>query len=950
MFQTTGSPLQQFKVPPAGILCWVTFLAMLFGASFTFGATPPFGVSCSPLPDNKCTIWTADGLILHLTPVGNPSLLELSYAGRVTSLALGNPAGFSMKDVSHHNQTKNLGDIAAVRNAGDQIVIQGVLTTDAGQSQVTATITPHADHLRFHAEVSKTDAGERPIELCFALPFDAAASPQVPGSTPWTWYDTIRKNDQVDQPKIYQSVVSELEKDDTLHYVYGLPFNQYAFSAMTHDDLGLAFGVPQSMPRSFYAQYDNINKEYDICFNFTISDKTTNFPNKVGVDFILYKIDEPAYGFRSALQKYWRIFEDEFALQPATHGAFFDTGSFNGFDGSITYHPKDFNFQYDWSYPNQTDGGVTGVFYQELDQPQYLYDVSYTKNGTCGATGDEYQTLILDYWSGLLEKSIKPRYECKGNPRWDPLAETNALNAYWQNTECDDNLAGSSIGLLRFTPPANVSPPYFCPAVGGKLIDADPHYLSSKEVLCNSLPGGSLRRELDPSTYWISCCISATYTYTSLPMGTGDDETSSADMNASPSLPNPTPTSATTHQPIATCKGVENWGKLNLAAAVELTSTPKSALKHDCVGIDTLGTYGKLDYDPKHFVNVTVPLTYGDAPGYKPAVFTPFSMFEYLTELDKVMCKPCITGNGPGFTGGGFLGNFLTASMGEMSATNTHAIAGVEEEYTNGQRSDQIREYLYRLRVLLNNKPFTSSITKDDGCPYYTATEVSDILDMLTFYGFFSYLVSPRFFTLPQPPPPPGPPPPPPPPLPKSCQGPAPPQPPDANTLAMYKRMDGVVKTISEAGWEPVTYAGTNDSNIWIERFGSSSRGPLYFTVRDTDRFAHDAEVTMDLASLGIKEPFTVLKIVAPERSDQSPPSVIPHFGSKFRFHMDDHKTAVFEVVRGGKTGTDPCASLREALGNFSASDFSSPAAAERALRFLEGQLRACLRANGELP
>src|ERR1700694_1777917 len=120
-----------------------------------------------------------------------------------------------------------------------------------------------------------------------------------PGSTPWTWYDNIRTNHAISESKTYRSVVGDLEQKDTYHYTYLLPFNQYAFSTMTHDDVGLAFGVPQTVPRSFYAQYDNTKKEYDICFNFAISDATTNFPNKVAVDFILYKIDEPTYGFRS---------------------------------------------------------------------------------------------------------------------------------------------------------------------------------------------------------------------------------------------------------------------------------------------------------------------------------------------------------------------------------------------------------------------------------------------------------------------------------------------------------------------------------------------------------------------------------------------------------------------------------------------------------------------------
>src|SRR5260370_17161130 len=113
MSQTIRMLLKEFKLLRARLLCWMAFLAIYCGEPFTFAATPRFGISC--LSDNRCTIWTADGLTLHITPVGNPTQLELSYAGKVTSLVFGNPAGFSVTDVNNNNETPNLAELATIR-------------------------------------------------------------------------------------------------------------------------------------------------------------------------------------------------------------------------------------------------------------------------------------------------------------------------------------------------------------------------------------------------------------------------------------------------------------------------------------------------------------------------------------------------------------------------------------------------------------------------------------------------------------------------------------------------------------------------------------------------------------------------------------------------------------------------------------------------------------------
>ena len=61
-----------------------------------------------------------------------------------------------------------------------------------------------------------------------------------------------------------------------------------------------------------------------------------------------------------------------------------------------------------------------------------------------------------------------------------------------------------------------------------------------------------------------------------------------------------------------------------------------------------------------------------------------------------------------------------------------------------------------------------------------------------------------------------------------------------------------VIKTLSAAGWEPIT-AATAEPALEMERFGHVSRGPVYLTVRTPDGGPLAAEVTLDLALCGLR-------------------------------------------------------------------------------------------------
>jgi len=53
----------------------------------------------------------------------------------------------------------------------------------------------------------------------------------------------------------------------------------------------------------------------------------------------------------------------------------------------------------------------------------------------------------------------------------------------------------------------------------------------------------------------------------------------------------------------------------------------------------------------------------------------------------------------------------------------------------------------------------------------------------------------------------------------------------------IFKRYIPIIKKVAEAGWEPITYAITNQDSVYVERFGPDSEGRVYFTL-----FNHSSE------------------------------------------------------------------------------------------------------------
>jgi len=70
--------------------------------------------------------------------------------------------------------------------------------------------------------------------------------------------------------------------------------------------------------------------------------------------------------------------------------------------------------------------------------------------------------------------------------------------------------------------------------------------------------------------------------------------------------------------------------------------------------------------------------------------------------------------------------------------------------------------------------------------------------------------------------------------------------------MALYGRYMPALKKMAEAGWEPLTYASTGDTDVLIERFGAWQTGALCFSVVNRSQTEKPVEVRLDLKALGM--------------------------------------------------------------------------------------------------
>lgn len=215
--------------------------------------------------------------------------------------------------------------------------------------------------------------------------------------------------------------------------------------------------------------------------------------------------------------------------------------------------------------------------------------------------------------------------------------------------------------------------------------------------------------------------------------------------------------------------------------------------------VDSLGAWGSyLNHRHEHFAYAQVPLTYDPANG-KPVIHNRFTLLEFLWSLRDYLHER---------------GKLLFAN-GVHQNRRFHFFAldimGVEGH-----------GYLEQKRVMAFQKPFLLLIYNIHDDP----AEMERSYHLCTFYGIYPSFANMRVYETPEA---------------------------YAPVAELNDRFVPVLRTVTGAGWQPITHARSSDPDVWLERWGPDERGTVYLTVYNSAEDERSVTLTVQAADLGLE-------------------------------------------------------------------------------------------------
>ena len=235
--------------------------------------------------------------------------------------------------------------------------------------------------------------------------------------------------------------------------------------------------------------------------------------------------------------------------------------------------------------------------------------------------------------------------------------------------------------------------------------------------------------------------------------------------------------------------------------------------------LDSLEGYvtANENFRREHFHHVTVPLTFSTS-SKKPVIHKAFSIYEFskwLAEDVRTMSKLMFANSVPHRFA------FLCPHFDVM---------GTEMNWLrNGEWNPAPDYWMNFKRIMCYQKPYL--FLMNTNYDQFTSDLVEKYFQRSLFYGMFPSMFShnaaenpywraPKWYN---------------------------------RDRHLFKRYIPLVKMVAEAGWEPVTYANSDNENVYIERFGPNAEGNIYFTVLNDSEDTAQATITIMTEKLGIK-------------------------------------------------------------------------------------------------
>ncbi|MCD6360740.1 MAG: hypothetical protein J7M38_07725 [Armatimonadetes bacterium] len=206
--------------------------------------------------------------------------------------------------------------------------------------KLKAEIIARDDHIAVHGTVEDTTGEDRAVVVYFSLPMDA---------TGWTWYDDARTSRAITPPNTYTNRVK-------VNAGAGGSASLYPLAAVAGANDACALAVPLTEPRIVGMGYDADSREFYAGFHLGLSAETRDFPSRADFSLVIYRPD-PAWGFRSALKRYYELFPSCFTRRNTREGIWMPFTDVSTVDGW-----QDFGFQFHEGNNNVTFDDEAGIY------------------------------------------------------------------------------------------------------------------------------------------------------------------------------------------------------------------------------------------------------------------------------------------------------------------------------------------------------------------------------------------------------------------------------------------------------------------------------------------------------------------------------------------------------------------------------------------------------------
>lgn len=289
---------------------------------------------------SAATLKTADGLQLTFDAQG--AVTAVAVNGQ--ALPVKGPGGFFVRDVAADGALQPV--VGTVSGRSDALSFTG--SCPALRVVLKATFTAGKRRLDCAATLRDLSGQDRALSLVFGVPVDAVG---------WQWYQHLSQPVTIAAGKSFEETVPLK--------VGGGGMARYCWSAVTNNKAGLCLGLPMDKPALYRLVYDGTARQLQIRYDLGLV-KESRQPSAATVHFLLYKLDDPQWGMRSALKKYYELYPEWFVKRAKREGLW------KNFD-SIAKIPgwQDFHFAHHEGPSDATavafdrEQGIYSYFYDE---------------------------------------------------------------------------------------------------------------------------------------------------------------------------------------------------------------------------------------------------------------------------------------------------------------------------------------------------------------------------------------------------------------------------------------------------------------------------------------------------------------------------------------------------------------------------------------------------------